>query len=262
MMTRAVIQAGGQGTRLYPYTTVLPKPLMPIGDAPILEVVIRQLVHHGFPDITITVSHLGHLITAVLGDGSRWGARIEYAWEHKPRGTIGALSSLGEIDEPVLVMNGDLLTDFNYRAFMEGHINGGTDLSVGVYEKRIPVSLGVLELDKDDRAIGFKEKPVLSFSCSMGVYAIGPDVFRLIPPRGIFGFDDLMTLCLDREIPVRAHPFAGLWLDIGRPEDYADAAKLFHEHRDRLLPGVEPPWPAEASFPFPGVSRPAVASRP
>src|SRR5262245_60125052 len=168
-MTRVVIQAGGRGTRLYPYTTVLPKPLMPIGDAPILEIVVRQLVYHGFRDITITVGHLGHLIVAVLGDGSRWGARIEYAQEDQPRGTIGALSALERLDEPVLVMNGDLLTDFNFGAFMDAHRAGRAQLSVGVYHKRVPISLGVLDLDADGRAVGFREKPVLSFPCSMGI---------------------------------------------------------------------------------------------
>src|SRR5262249_33131166 len=117
-MKRAIIQAGGRGTRLYPYTTVLPKPLMPIGHHPILAIVLRQLVHHGFLDVTITVGPLGHLIMAVFGDGSRFGARIRYVREEEPRGTMGGLSQLGGIDEPVLVMNGDLLTDFNFRSFM------------------------------------------------------------------------------------------------------------------------------------------------
>src|SRR5262245_48045924 len=188
-MTRVVIQAGGRGTRLYPYTTVLPKPLMPLGDAPILEVVVRQLVHYGFRDITITVGHLGHLIMAVFGDGSRWGARIDYKREEKPRGTIGGLSRLRDVDEPLLVMNGDLLTDFNYREFMDAHLAGKTDLSVGVYRKQIPVSLGVLDLDDNCQAVGFREKPVLSFPCSMGVYAVSPGLLPLIPRTGIFGFD-------------------------------------------------------------------------
>jgi NDP-sugar pyrophosphorylase family protein len=235
-MTRAIIQAGGKGTRLYPYTTVLPKPLMPIGEAPILEIVVRQLVHFGFCDLTITVGHLGHLIVAVLGDGSRWGARIEYVWEDKPRGTMGSLADLAGLDEPVLVMNGDLLTDFDFGAFMEAHEASDTDLSVGVYNKKIPVSLGVLDHDATGRVLGFREKPVLSFPCSMGIYAVGPGIFPLIPRTGVFGFDDLMALCLADGIPVRAHPFDGLWLDIGRPEDYAEAAKLFEEHRSRFLP--------------------------
>jgi NDP-sugar pyrophosphorylase family protein len=258
-MTRAVIQAGGKGTRLYPYTAVLPKPLMPIGEAPILEIVVRQLVHHGFRDLTITIGHLGHLIVAVLGDGSRWGARIEYAREDRPRGTIGALSGLRDVTEPVLVMNGDLLTDFNFRNFMANHRASGTDLSVGVYNKEIPVSLGVLDLDGDNRAVGFREKPLLTFPCSMGIYAISPGLFPLIPHRGVFGFDDLMYLCLSRQIAVRAQPFDGLWLDIGRPEDYADAARLFEQNRDRFLPPRHARPHPETEPTFPALPRTALA---
>jgi NDP-mannose synthase len=235
-MRRAIIQAGGKGTRLYPYTTILPKPLMPIGDLSILEIVIRQLVHHGFKDVTVTVGHLGHLIMAVLGDGARWGARIHYTQEDEPRGTIGALSHLRDVKESILVMNGDLLTDLDYREFYETHQACDASLTVGVYRKEIAVSLGVLDVDEMHRAVGFREKPVLSFPCSMGVYAISPSLLPLIPIRGIFGFDDLMALCLARDIPVRAFPFDGLWLDIGRPEDYASAAKLFQDHESRLLP--------------------------
>ncbi len=235
-MKRAVIQAGGKGTRLYPYTTVLPKPLMPIDEIPILEIVVRQLVHYGYRDLTITIGHLGHLIMAVLGDGSRFGARIDYMRETKPRGTIGALSNLHDVTEPILVMNGDLLTDFDFRAFMDAHLAGKTDLSVGTYFKKIPVSLGVLELDENNHTIGFCEKPVLTFPCSMGIYAISPRLFPLIPRTGVFGFDNLMELCLSRGVAVRAHPFDGLWLDIGRPEDYASAGEMFRQHRDRFLP--------------------------
>jgi NDP-sugar pyrophosphorylase family protein len=235
-MRRAVIQAGGKGTRLYPYTTVLPKPLMPIGDQPILEIVIRQLVHHGFRDVTITIGHLGHLIMAVLGDGSQWGARIQYTREDEPRGTIGALSQFKGAKEPLLVMNGDLLTDLNYHEFFETHRACGASLTVGVCYKEVAVSLGVLDVDDAHRAVGFREKPVLSFPCSMGVYALNPDLLAQVPGTGVFGFDDLMALCLAKDVTVRAFPFDGVWLDIGRPEDYASAAQLFEEQRDRLLP--------------------------
>jgi NDP-mannose synthase len=235
-MTRVVIQAGGKGTRLQPYTAVLPKPLLPIADYPILEIVVRQLVRYGFDDITITVGHLGHLIVAVLGDGSRLGARIDYLWEDRPRGTIGALSQLKDLDQPLLVMNGDLLTDFDYREFMDRHQTEGTSLSVGVYKKQVPISLGVLDVDENSLAIGFREKPILSFTCSMGIYAFEPELLHLIPRAGIYGFDDLMATCLSEGIAVRAHPFEGIWLDIGRPEDYARASKLFVRHRHRLAP--------------------------
>jgi len=233
---RVIIQAGGRGTRLAPYTYVLPKPLMPVDELPILEIVVRQLVSQGFDHITITLGHLGHLIMAVLGDGRRLGASIEYDHEESPRGTIGAVTLVEELDEPFLVMNGDLLTDFDYRDFMNAHLKDGAMLSVGVYQKPVPISLGVFDLAVGNRIVGFREKPTMALPCSMGIYAFDPGLLALIPRTGNFGFDDLMAACLSRDVHVRAHVFDGLWLDIGRPEDYASAACLFEEHRARLLP--------------------------
>jgi NDP-sugar pyrophosphorylase family protein len=233
---RVIIQAGGRGTRLQPYTTILPKPLMPVHDFPILEIMIRQLVAQGFPRITITLGHLGHLIMAVVGDGSQWGADVDYVREDEPKGTIGAVTLVQGLDRPFLVMNGDLLTDFDYRAFLDRHVASGAQLSVGVHHKEVPISLGVFEFDEDHRIVQFKEKPTLYFPCSMGIYAFNPALLGLIPKVGNVGFDDLMSLCLSREIRVCAYPFNGLWLDIGRPDDYANASRLFEENRSRLLP--------------------------
>jgi NDP-sugar pyrophosphorylase family protein len=233
---RVIIQAGGLGTRLQPYTTILPKPLMPVLEFPILEIVIRQLVTQGFPKITITLGHLGHLIMAVVGDGHQWGAEVEYVWEDEPRGTIGAITLVKGLNQPFLVMNGDLLTDFDFRGFLKKHLASGAQLSVGVHHKEVPISLGVFEFAGDHRIVRFKEKPTLYFPCSMGIYAFSPELIDLVPKTGNFGFDDLMALCLSQNIHVRAHPFDGLWLDIGRPEDYANATRLFQENRSRLLP--------------------------
>ena len=237
---RVIIQAGGRGTRLRPYTTILPKPLMPVLEFPILEIMIRQLVDQGFPNITITLGHLGHLIMAVVGDGHQWGADVEYVWEDEPRGTIGAITLVNGLDETFLVMNGDLLTDFDYREFLERHLTSGAQLSVGVHRKEVPISLGVFEMDGDHRIVRFKEKPTLHFPCSMGIYAFNPSLIPMIPKIGNFGFDDLMAMCLTRDIRVCAYPFDGLWLDIGRPEDYANATHLFQENRGRLLPKPQP----------------------
>lgn len=236
-MNRAIIQAGGKGVRLRPYTAILPKPLMPVGDWPILEIMIRQLVHKGFDEITITVGHLGHLIRAIIGDGHQFGARIDYTQEDEPRGTVGAVRQASRLDRPFLVMNGDLLTDFDYRGLMDAHIRSGAALSIAVYEKKVPVSLGVFDLDAQHRITGFREKPVLTFPCSMGIYAFSPRLVELIPERGVFGFDDLMALCLSKGIHMRAHPFAGLWYDIGRPEDYEEAVEQFVTRKD-LVPGT------------------------
>lgn len=233
---RVIIQAGGKGTRLQPYTTVLPKPLMPVLEYPILEIMIRQLVRQGFPKITITLGHLGHLITAVVGDGSQWGAEIDYVREDQPLGTIGAITLVEKLDRPFLVMNGDLLTDFDYRKFVSDHLASGAKLSVGVHHKEVPISLGVFEFNGDHRIVGFREKPTLFFPCSMGIYAFNPELLELIPRDQYFGFDSLMGLCLSHDIHVRAFPFKGMWLDIGRPEDYANATRLFEQSQARLLP--------------------------
>jgi len=231
------MERGAQGTRLQPYTTVLPKPLMPVGDIPILEIMIRQLVARGFARITITLEHLGHLIVAVISDGRKLGADIDYVREDEPRGTIGAVTLVKGLSEPFLVMNGDLLTDFDYRSFFDEHTRAGAMLSVGVYQKQIPISLGVFELEDGKRIVGFKEKPVISCPCSMGIYALDPQLLPIIPPQGVFGFDDLMLSMLDRKLPVRGHLLNGLWLDIGRPEDYSQANDLLARHRALLLPG-------------------------
>jgi len=233
---RAVIQAGGVGSRLRPYTTVVPKPLMPVGDMPILEVVIRQLVAHGFPRITITVGHLGHLIRAFFADGSAFGASIDYVIEDRPLGTIGALRRVRGLDRPFLVMNGDLLTDINYRRFFQQHLGSGAAMTVSVYTKAVPISLGVIEYDGRNRITGFAEKPVRTFSVSMGVYAMNPEMLGHIPADLQFGFDDLMARVLERKLPVRVAQFEGLWLDIGRHEDYEEATRVFQENRHRFLP--------------------------
>lgn len=241
-MTRAIVQAGGRGTRLLPYTAVLPKPLMPVGEHPILEIVIRQLVHFDFTDVTITLGHLAPLIEAVVGDGRHMGAQVRYVREYVQLGTIGPLTLIEDLEEPFLVMNGDLLTDFDYRSFVAQHVASGAEVSVGVYRKRVPISLGVFDFDEEGRVSGFREKPTLSFPCSMGIYALNPDIVELIPRRTHFGFDDLMSLCLERGIHVQALLHDGMWLDIGRHEDYEEATRLFHENRDRLLPGG---WPID-----------------
>lgn len=245
-MNRVIIQAGGLGTRLHPYTTVLPKPLVPVGERPILETMVEQFVAQGFRRITITLGHLGHLIMAVIGNGSRFGAEVEYVWEKKPLGTIGAVTLVEGLDEPFLVANGDLLTDFDYRAFMKEHCNGHAALSVGTYHKKVEISLGVFELDLGRRITGFREKPTISLPCSMGIYAIEPSLLELVPRDQYFGFDNLMAICLDQDLHVRAHMFEGHWLDIGRPEDHAAASEIFEAHRDSFLPPKSPEQEAES----------------
>jgi NDP-sugar pyrophosphorylase family protein len=209
---------------------------MPIGEYPILEIMIRQMVHHGFWDITITVGHLGHLIKAVCGDGTKWGARIQYLTEGSPRGTIGAVADISGLEEPFLVVNGDLLTDFSYREFFDAHCTSDALVSIGVFRKQVPLSLGVLELDSVNRVVAFQEKPVLTFHCSMGIYAFDPAILQRIPRQRPYGFEDLMRDYLRNDWRLRVHPFDGIWFDIGQTDDHQLAVEHFERHRARIVP--------------------------
>ena len=231
---RAIIQAGGIGARLRPYTTVVPKPLMPVGNMPILEIVLRQLVVSGFRRATITVGHLAHLIQAFFGDGSKFGLEVDYVIEDEPLGTIGALSRISDLIDPFLVMNGDLLTDLDYRKFFDSHLDSGSMMTVSVFSKDVPISLGVIDFDENHGITGFAEKPVKQFWVSMGIYAMQPSMLRYIPAETCFGFDDLMALVLREKLPVHVAPHKGLWLDIGRQEDYEEASRVFEEYRHRF----------------------------
>ena len=235
MSVPVVLQAGGKGTRLLPYTSVLPKPLMPVGDMPILEIVVTQLVRSGFNEIYVTTGHLGHLIESYFGDGSRWNARIAYLKEDKPLGTIGPVRLVQRPEVPFIVMNGDLLTDLDYRAFYESHLSGTSDLTVAVYEESVSVSLGVIEFDLQNEIVGFREKPNLSFWASMGIYVFSPHLWDSVPSGKYDGFDTLMADMLRNGDRVKVYPWRGLWLDIGRPEDYERAAQTFEQYRARFL---------------------------
>jgi len=233
---RVIIMAGGAGRRLLPYTSVLPKPLMPVGERPILDIVLRQLKRYGFCRITISVGHLAELIMAFFDNGSRWGLDIDYAIEDEPLGTMGPLSQIRGLTEPFIVMNGDLLTDVDYRDLYESHLKSDAVLTVATYQKPVDISLGVLEVDQDSRVIGFREKPTLTFTVSMGIYVLSPSLLSVIPKGRHFGFDDLMYALLASKATIRSYRHTGLWLDIGRREDYDNATEVFEKNRDRLLP--------------------------
>jgi mannose-1-phosphate guanylyltransferase len=233
----AVILAGGQGTRLRPFTATLPKPLVPIGnELSILEIVLRQLVERGFTSATLAVGHLGQLIRAYVDDGSRWGIAVDYAVEAEPLGTIGPIRQiLDRLPEQFLVMNGDILTDLDFAHLLDEHAASDAPITVGTFRREVKVDFGVLEL-ADDRIVGFEEKPTLDYTVSMGVYALTREALRRYPPARAFGFDELMIDLLARGERPAAYPFDGYWLDIGRPEDYDRANAEFEELRARLLP--------------------------
>jgi NDP-sugar pyrophosphorylase family protein len=238
-MRRAVILAGGLGTRLRPYTTVLPKPLMPVGDRPILDIVIRQLAGAGFDQVTIATGYLAELIEAFFGDGERYGIPIDYFREDEPLGTVGALSLIDGLDEDFLVMNGDVLTDLDYRALLEHHRGGGQVATIASHPRRVEISLGVIRCENGTdrtRVTGYVEKPTMSYEVSMGVYCFAPKARDYIPAGGRLDFPDLVLRLIAAGEMVRTWPSEDHWLDIGRSDDYEQAQEDFDRLRDRFLP--------------------------
>ena len=230
---RAIILAGGQGTRLRPYTITFPKPLVPVGgEMPIIEVIIRQLARAGFSRLTFAVNHKANLIRAFCGDGSQWGIRIDYSLEEKPLSTIGPLTLIDDLPDNFLVMNGDLLCDLDYRAFLEHHARSGNEITVSTYKRSLSSDFGVLKLD-GGVVVGFEEKPVFHFDVSMGVYCISRSVIGRLKKGAPYGFDNLMVDGIRDGLRLEALPFDGFWLDIGRPEDYELANQEFARLREQ-----------------------------
>lgn len=234
MSKRAVILAGGKGTRLRPYTVVLPKPLMPIGEFPILEVIIKQLVSAGFDHITLAVNHQAEIIKAFFMDGSRWGIRIDYSLEDKPLGTMGPLKLIQDLPDNFLVMNGDILTDLNYAEFYDNHVQQNNIFTISSYLREQLVDYGVLETI-NGKLSGLREKPRMHYEVSMGVYMVSKRASQYVPEDMAYGFDHLMHDLVTAKQSVAVHQFSGYWLDIGRPDDYAQAIEEFESMRTRFI---------------------------
>lgn len=232
---RAVVLAGGKGTRLKPYTVVLPKPLMPIGEYPILEVVVRQLVHYGFSHITMAVNHQAEIIQAFFGNGEKWGVNIDYSLEDRPHGTMGPLTLINDLPDDFLVMNGDILTDLDYRKFYDFHLAHRNIFTISSSQREVRSDYGVLEIDGQGVLCGFREKPVTKYDVSMGIYMVSKRVLPFIPKNRAYGFDDLMLDLVARGCPAAVRKFEGYWLDIGRPDDYRQAIDEFEYRREQFL---------------------------
>lgn len=233
---KAVIQAGGKGTRLRPYTFVLPKPMMPVGDLPVIEILLKWMRRWGIKEAFITTGYLGYLIRAHCNDGCQYDMKIKYSQEPEPLGTIGALRLLDRsLNETFFTINGDLITNINLREFMDFHKGHGGMISVAVTEKNIKVDLGVLDCNSHIMT-AFREKPVMNFKVSMGIYCMEPEILELIPKGVPFGFDDLMHEMLAQNLPVHTFEHKGLWLDIGREEDFRHAQNDFmKKYKDVVL---------------------------
>lgn len=235
MSKRAVILAGGKGTRLLPYTVVLPKPLMPIGEYPILEVIVRQLARHGFNHITLAVNHQAEIIKAFFQDGTKWGIKIDYSLEDKPLSTMAPLRLIQGLPENFLVMNGDILTDLNYSDFHDEHISKNNIFTISAHIRKQKVDYGVLEMDANSYLTGFREKPSSEYLVSMGVYMASRRIMDFIHEGKSYGFDNLMVDLLAARKPASVRQFGGYWLDIGRPDDYIQAIDEFEQMKPRFL---------------------------
>jgi NDP-sugar pyrophosphorylase family protein len=240
MSKRAVVLAGGKGSRLGPYTTVLPKPLLPVGESAILDVVVRQLHASGFTDLTMAVGYLSHLVQAVMGDGSRHGVSIDYHEESHPLGTVGPLATVERLDDTFLMMNGDVLTTLDYERLFDLHREAGNVLTVASHRRTVNIDYGVLHLaegaGETRRIAGFEEKPELGYVVSMGVYVMEPRALDYIEPGGYMDLPDLVLRLIDAGEQVGSHVFDGFWLDIGRHDDYERAIQEYEQLKPLLLP--------------------------
>ena len=233
---KAIILAGGRGTRLAPYTTVFPKPLMPIDGMPILEVIVRQLAHFRIKEMVFTVSQQSEpLLSAYFGNGGRYGVGIRYSKEEKPLGTAGPLSIIPNLPETFLVMNGDILTTLDYQKLIKYHRQHKGIVTIAMSQKKVQLELGVMEFNRAYQLTRYIEKPMLSYSVSMGIYVFEKKVLGWIPSQKYLDFPELIQKLIKQKERVICYPSNEFWLDIGRHEDYEEAQKKFQEMRKRLL---------------------------
>lgn len=217
----AVVLAGGKGTRLHPITAAIPKPLVPVGEHPILDYVLTWLYRCHIKEVIFAIGHLAEIITAVVGDGKRWGLRVKYSIEEKPLGTIGPLRLIENLPDNFLVLNGDILTDMDLRRFYQFHLENNALLTIATVKRKHQVDFGVLNFSENNLTMtAFEEKPILEYSVSMGIYGMRKEVLEYIPKNRPMGLDGLVARLLKDKKTIKVYPYNGEWLDIGRLEDY------------------------------------------
>ncbi len=236
---KAVVLAGGKGTRLAPYTKILPKPLMPIGDMPILEVILRQMKAAGIDKVILTVGHLSELLRAFFQDGHQWGMQIEYSYEQCPLGTAGPVALIAGLDDTFLVTNGDVLTTLRLQDLIDFHKSQHAAATIAVHHRKVKIDLGVIQSDGDFRITGYIEKPTYDYFVSMGIYVFEPCVISYIPPGDYLDFPDLVKKLITAGEKVVGYHFEGYWQDLGRPDDYEIASQDFEKMHAQFLPQEE-----------------------
>ncbi len=236
---QALILAGGRGTRLQPYTTVIPKPLMPVGDYPILEIILRQLKYFGFDEVILAVGYQSHLFQAFFQDGERFGLHIKYSFETEALGTAGPIALIvDQLQQDFLVMNGDLLTTLNYRNLWEHHQSSKAAATIGLYQRDVKIDFGVIESDGEGRLVRYIEKPTYHFDVSMGINILNTQAIRtFLTPGKHLDLPQLLMLLSENGQRVRCYRESCYWLDIGRMDDYQTANEIFNIRQTEFLPG-------------------------
>jgi NDP-sugar pyrophosphorylase family protein len=233
---KAVILAGGKGTRLAPYTKILPKPLLPIGETPILEILLRQMKRGGIDEVILTVGHLAELLQVFFQDGERLNLHIQYSFEDKPLGTAGPLSLVKGLNDTFLVTNGDVLTTIDFQDLVQTHCASGAAATIAMHTRQEKIDLGVIQTNGSSQIMGYIEKPTYEFQVSMGIYVFEPRVLNYIPHNRYLDFPDLVLRLIEKGELVMGYPFDGYWQDLGRPDDYERAVNDFESMKRDFLP--------------------------
>ena len=233
--TKALILAGGKGTRLLPYTAVLPKPLMPIDEKPILEIIIRQLKKYDISEIFISVGYMAGLIETFFGDGERFGVTINYSVESEPLGTAGPIALIPDFTSTLLVMNGDVLTSLNFRKLIDYHKEKNAKMTIGMSTQSYQNPLGYVKHDSHNVITNYIEKPVYKYDVSMGIYVIEPNISRFIEKGKHLDIPELVNILIANKQKVVGYHCNDYWLDMGKHEDYNKVNEDFKKNRTLFL---------------------------
>lgn len=232
---QAVILAGGKGTRLKPYTMALPKPLVPVGEYPILDIIIRQLKHHKIEEIIISTGHLAELIEAYFKKGDKWNLKIRYVREDKALGTAGAIRNIKGLDDNFIVMNGDILTNLNYKELYHFHLSHKATATIATVKREVFTDFGVLKINKDSKLISYTEKPKSFNYVSLGIYVFDKICKKYMSKDESIGIPELILRMQSKNENIYCYKSDSYWLDIGRIDDFQQAQEEFEKNKKRFL---------------------------